>query len=71
MEAMIEEVRKQRGKASSGLLSEEDMQMRMVTRFINETSLCLQDGIITDPTAGGKLILLHNLYCPPSPPHRS
>ena len=54
MEAMIEEVRKQRGKPSSGLLSEEDMQMRMVTRFVNETSLCLQDGIITDPTAGGK-----------------
>jgi len=52
MEAMIEEVIKQRGKPSSGLLSEEDLQLRMVSRFCNETALCLQDDIITDPTAG-------------------
>eukprot|EP00730_Choanoeca_flexa_P010529 TRINITY_DN1845_c0_g1_i1.p1 TRINITY_DN1845_c0_g1~~TRINITY_DN1845_c0_g1_i1.p1 ORF type:complete len:762 (+),score=235.29 TRINITY_DN1845_c0_g1_i1:30-2315(+) len=52
MEAMIEEVRKQRNKPSSEFLSEEDLQMRMVTRFVNETSLCLQDSIITDPVAG-------------------
>lgn len=53
MEQLIEDVRKTRGKPSSGLLNEEDLQMRMVSRFLNETALCLQNDIITDPVAGG------------------
>ena len=51
---MIEEQIKQRGKPSSGLISEEDIQMRLVTRFVNETALCLQHGIIDSPVVGGQ-----------------
>lgn len=61
MEALIEEVRASRNKPSSGLLGEEDMQMRMVSRFLNETAFCLQDDIISDPVAGGALCSHLNL----------
>ncbi len=27
--------------------------MRMVSRFVNEAALCLQDGIIAEATVGG------------------
>ncbi|EGD74991.1 trifunctional enzyme subunit alpha [Salpingoeca rosetta] len=49
---MIEEQRKLRGKPSSGLTSVEDIQMRLVSRFVNETALCLQHDIIGSPVVG-------------------
>lgn len=50
--ALVEEVRKARGIAPSGLTTASDIQMRMASRFVNEAALCLQDGIIESPTVG-------------------
>ena len=36
------------------LVSNEDIPLRMVSRFVNEAALCLQHGIIANPTVGGK-----------------
>lgn len=36
------------------LTTKEDIQMRMVTRFVNEAALCLQDEIVPSPVVGGK-----------------
>eukprot|EP01147_Barroeca_monosierra_P007356 gene7356-504_t len=52
VEDMISEHRKKLNKPSSGLTSTEDIQMRMVTRFVNETALCLQHEIIASPVVG-------------------
>jgi enoyl-CoA hydratase/long-chain 3-hydroxyacyl-CoA dehydrogenase len=49
---LVERVRKSSGKPSSGLTAPEDIQMRMVSRFVNEAALCLQDGIIATPVVG-------------------
>ncbi len=35
-------------------ITTEDMQLRMVSRFVNEAALCLQNEIIANPTVGGK-----------------
>ena len=35
-----------------GLDSEEDIQMRLVTRFVNEAAFCIQDGILKSPLEG-------------------
>ena len=39
-------------------ISIEDMQLRMVSRFVNEAALCLQDGVIATPTVGGKWVMI-------------
>jgi enoyl-CoA hydratase/long-chain 3-hydroxyacyl-CoA dehydrogenase len=36
----------------SSKVSEEELQMRPTSRFINEAAFCLQDGIIDNPTDG-------------------
>ena len=48
--------------------SEEEIQLRLMTRFINEAAFCLQDGVIRSPVDGkynntSMKIIDYNVYC--------
>jgi len=48
----IKTILKQFGAKEKSTLSDEDIQFRMVSRFINEAVYCLEDQILSNPTDG-------------------
>lgn len=53
--AMLKDLLAKEGLATNDKVSIEDIQMRIISRFVNEAAFCLQDGIIRAP-ADGKMI---------------
>lgn len=49
---LLKQFREAQGFKSSGDISVEDMQMRCISRFVNEAAFSLQDGIIRSPVDG-------------------
>jgi hypothetical protein len=52
MLAMLKEIRQLKGTAGSTPPSVEDVQNRIMARFVNECVFCLQDGVIRAPADG-------------------
>jgi enoyl-CoA hydratase/long-chain 3-hydroxyacyl-CoA dehydrogenase len=50
--SMLKEYIAQQGTADASLLSVEDIQFRLISRFVNEAAYCLQDEIIRAPADG-------------------
>lgn len=57
--SMLAELMKESGVGKSQLTTEE-IQFRIISRFVNEAAFCLQDGIIRAP-ADGNLIFIFNM----------
>lgn len=50
--ALLKEARETQGWGEAKDVSVEDIQMRMIAKFVNEAAYCLQDGIIRSPADG-------------------
>lgn len=50
--AMLKDLLAKEGVATNDKLSVEDIQMRIISRFVNEAAYCLQDSIIRAPADG-------------------
>ena len=50
--ALLKSLRESEGWSVASKLSIEDIQLRLVSRFVNESAFCLQDGIIRNPVDG-------------------
>uniref|UniRef100_A0A7E4ZXR9 Trifunctional enzyme subunit alpha, mitochondrial n=1 Tax=Panagrellus redivivus TaxID=6233 RepID=A0A7E4ZXR9_PANRE len=51
-EAAIKAVEKYRSQPPTSVSSDEDRKLRILSRFINEATFCLQEGVISSPSDG-------------------